>query len=142
MKRRKKMFRQSIKSLLAAGIIATGAGIAATSTANAGSSFGIYIGNGHGGGIHYNQGHKRYKGKHYNRHGSINRKGYGSHHQVRGCGPRHALDKAYNVGVDRPHIARINNKRIVVVGYNRGYPAKVVFKRYGYGCEIIGARGL
>jgi len=130
------MFVNSIKTFLAVGIVAAGAAVSTTSTANAGSSFGIYIGNGHGGGIHYG------KRKHRN-HGYKNR-GYrnNAHGHRRGCAPRRALNKAFRIGVNRPHIARINHRKIVVVGYNRGHHAKVVFKRKSHGCKIIKTRGL
>ncbi len=131
------MFLNSIKTFLAVGIVATGAAVSTTSTANAGSSFGIYIGNGYGSGIHYgnrkHRNHGYHRGHGYKRHGYVNR---------RACGPRRALNKAYRIGVNRPHVARINHRKIVVVGYNRGYPAKVVFKRKGHGCKIIKTRGL
>lgn len=135
------MFIKSIKTILAAGIVATGAAVATvttTTTANAGSNFSLFIGNGHGGGVHYKKRHKSQK--HYRRGHGYKRNGYSQ--RGRGCGPRRALNTAYRVGVNRPHVARINNKRIVVVGYNRGHPAKVVFKRSGHGCKIIKARGL
>ena len=131
------MFVNSIKTFLAVGIVAAGAAVSTTGTANAGSSFGIYIGNGYGNGIHYG------KRKHHNHgyhHGhSYKRQGYT---KSRKCGPQRALNKAYRIGVNHPHIARINHKKIVVVGYNRGHSAKVVFKRKGHGCKVIKTRGL
>lgn len=124
------MFNKSIKSILAAAILATGAAVSTTTTANAGGSFGVYIGSGHGSGIHYQKPRVRH---HYRKK---------RHTSRRACAPRRALNKAYRIGVNRPHIARINHKRIVVVGYNYGHPAKVVFKRKGHGCKIIATRGL
>ena len=131
------MFVNSIKTFLAVGIVAAGAAVSTTSTANADSSFGIYIGNGYGNGIHY--GSRKHHNHGYNRGHGYKQSRYGHR---RGCGPRRALNKAYRVGVNRPHIARINHKKIVVVGYNYGHPAKVVFKRKGHGCKIIKTRGL
>lgn len=131
------MFINSIKTFLAVGIVAAGAAVSTTSTANAGSSFGIYIGNGHGGGIQYNN--RKHRNHGYNRGHGYKRQGYV---QRRGCAPRRALNKAYRIGLNRPHIARINHRKIVVVGYNYGHPAKVVFKRKGHGCKIIKTRGL
>jgi tRNA A-37 threonylcarbamoyl transferase component Bud32 len=130
------MFTNSIKTILAAGIIAAGAAVTTTTTANAGSSFGIYIGSGHGHGIHST---RKYRQKGHRSH-RFNGKRHGIRHAA--CGPRRALNKAYRVGVNRPHVARINHKKIVVVGYSRGYPAKVVFKRKSRGCKIIRTRGL
>lgn len=131
------MFVNSIKTFLAVGIVAAGAAVSTPLTANAGNSFGIYIGNGHGSGINYGHRSHGYHGKHRG-HG-FKSSGYKKH---RGCGPRRALNKAYRVGVNRPHIARINHKKIVVVGYSRGHHAKVVFKRKGHGCKVIKTRGL
>jgi hypothetical protein len=136
------MFVNSIKTFLAVGIIAAGAAVSTTTTANAGSSFGVYIGNGYGSGIHHghrSNGHYKAPRKHAHQRKTHKRSGYVRH---RGCSPRHALNKAYRFGVNRPHIARINHKRIVVVGYSRGHHAKVVFKRKGHGCKVIKARGL
>ena len=130
------MFLNSIKTILAVGIVATGAAVSTISTANAGSSFGVYIGNGHGSGIHY--------GNRKHRNHGFKKRGYKNHAygQRRGCGPRRALNKAHHIGVKRPHIARIDHKKIVVVGFNRGHHAKVVFKRKGHGCKVIRTRGL
>jgi predicted NBD/HSP70 family sugar kinase len=133
------MFVKSIKTFLAVGIVAAGAAVSTTGTANAGSSFGIYIGNGYGSGIHYNN--RKHRNHGYNGGHGYRHYGHGYGHR-RGCGPRRALNKAYRVGLNRPHIARINHRKIVVVGYNYGHPAKVVFKRKGHGCKIIKTRGL
>lgn len=133
------MFKKSIKSFVAAAIIASGAAVASTGSANAGNSFGAFVGSDHSNVIQINHvkrrshGHKRFHGKKV-----FKRK----HHRRAACGPRRALNKAYRIGVNRPHVARINHKRIVVLGYNRGHPAKVVFKRSRHGCKIIKARGL
>lgn len=131
------MFVNSIKTFLAVGIVAVGAAVTTTGTANAGSSFGVYIGSGHGNGVYY--GNRKQRNHGYNRGHGYKKSGYGHR---RGCNPRRALNKAYRVGVNRPHIARINHKKIVVVGYNYGHPAKVVFKRKGHGCKILKTRGL
>ena len=131
------MFVNSIKTFLAVGIVAAGAAVSTTSTANAGSNFGVYIGNGYGSGIHY--GSRKHRNHGYHRGHGYKKHSYGHR---RGCGPRKALNKAYRVGLVRPHIARINHKKIVVVGYSRGHHAKVVFKRKGYGCKVIKTRGL
>lgn len=125
------MFVNSIKTFLAVGIVAAGAAVSTTTTANAGSSFGVYIGNGYGSGI--NHGSRKHRNHGYKK------SGYGHR---RGCGPRRALNKAYHAGLARPHIARINHKKIVVVGYSRGHHAKVVFKRKGHSCKVIKTRGL
>lgn len=128
------MFNKFFKSTLAIITIAAGAGFAAA-PANAGN-FSLYIGNGYGGGVHYSTGGKR----HYN-HGYKKQRHYNRGHGHR-CGPRRALNRAYHLGLYDPHIARVNHKKIVVKGWNRGYPAKVVFKRTHRGCKVIKARGL
>jgi len=135
------MFINSIKSILAVGIIASGAAITTTSTVSASSNLGIYIGSSHGNGIGFsNVKHKRHGIR--RGHGIRKHHRFGHRNRGRGCGPRHALNKAHRAGVNRPHVARINHKKIVVAGYSRGYPAKVVFKRGGHGCIIIKTRGL
>ncbi|MEO0327655.1 MAG: hypothetical protein AAF217_03560 [Pseudomonadota bacterium] len=69
--------------------------------------------------------------------------GHGYGHKPHGrCHPRKALKKAWRMGVDQPHIARIGERRVVVVGYNRGHRAKVVFKRHHRKCRVIKTRGL
>lgn len=123
------MFGKSIKSFLTVAVVAAGAAFATANTAEAGSKFGVYIGGGHGG---------VYVG-----HGNNYRHNYrGGHRKHRACGPRRALNKAWHMGVNRPHISRVNGRKIVVVGYNRGYRAKVVFKRGSRGCRVIRTRGL
>ena len=57
-------------------------------------------------------------------------------------GLRRALRKAWRMGVDRPHIARIGRGRIVVKGHHDGHRAKVVFDRWSRRCEVIKVRGL
>ena len=123
------MFVNSFKSILAVAVVAAGAAFSTTGSANAGSNFGVYIGGGHGG---------VYVGSGYGNYGY-----HGGHRRHRGhCGPRRALNKAWNMGVNRPHIKRVGGKRIVVVGYNRGHRAKVVFKRHSRHCRVLKTRGL
>ena len=64
------------------------------------------------------------------------------HRQYGHCGPRRALDKAWRMGVNRPHVARIGDRRIVVKGRKRGRMAKVVFARLSSNCHVIGTHGL
>ncbi|MDJ0614417.1 MAG: hypothetical protein QNJ29_12160 [Rhizobiaceae bacterium] len=140
------MFKNSAKSIFAAFALAA-ASITLASPASAGSSknFGIYIGGGHGGiyyggGQRYNpyypRGHRHYKHRKHN-YRSRNHISHRGH-----CAPRRALRKAWNIGLNQPHIARINKRKIVVAGYNRGHHAKVVFKRNSHRCKVIGTRGL
>ncbi len=123
------MFSKSVKSILAAVVLASSAALAPTTSAQAGGNFGVYIGNGHSG-VYFNNGH---------RHNRYVTRG----HRHRGfCAPRRALRKAWNMGVNRPHVARVNGERIVVAGFNRGHRAKVVFKRGSKHCRVIRTRGL
>ena len=101
------MFKNTIKTILAAGIIASGATFASSTAANA-TSIGVHIG-GHGGGIYIGNGHRRHGHRH---------RGHGRRHGF--CKPRRALNKAWNMGVNRPHIARVGRDRIVVKGFNYG----------------------
>lgn len=123
------MSNKTIKSTIIAGILAFGTAFSVTTPAQAGSNFSVYIGGGHGSGIHYSGKVRRHHG-HY------------TQHRRAACFPRRALKKAYRYGLDHPRIQRINNRRIVVRGFNRGYPAKIVFKRNGHGCQIIKTRGI
>ena len=124
------MFGKSLKSILAVALVAGGAAFSTTTSANAGGSYGVYIGGGHGG-VYYHSG-----GYHGPRHGvrGHRRGGY--------CGPRKAINKAWRMGVNRPHIQRVNRNRIVVAGFNHGYRAKVIFKRDSDRCRVIRTRGL
>lgn len=123
------MLKNSIKSVLAVAVVATGAAFS-TSTANAGGNFGVYIGGGHGNGIYFNN-------------GGYNHGGFQGHgHRKRKCNPRRALNKAYRMGVNRPHVTRVNHKKIVVKGFTHGHRAKVVFKRHSKHCRVLKTRGL
>ena len=123
------MFSNSVKSIVAAAIVAGGATFGATGAANAGGNFAIYFGNGHQG-VYYNNAPRRH---------------YVPRHQVRHrgfCKPRRALRKAYRMGVDNPYIARIKRNKIVVKGHSYGHHAKVVFKRNTHRCKVLKTRGI
>lgn len=136
------MFGKSFKSALAIAVVAASAIFATAGNADAGGGFSLHIGNGYGGGIHIGNGY----------HGGYKHHGYGGHYghkkfhghagHKRFCHPRRALKKAWHLGVNRPHIKRVNRKKIVVVGYNHGHRAKVVFARKSPRCHVIKARGL
>lgn len=140
------MLKNSAKSILAAFALVAGATFAAPASAEwpgnielyqGGGGVGIHIGNGH---IYKSQNHVKHRRLKHRKH---HRPHYGNQVRHRGhCGPRRALNKAWRLGVNRPHIARLNKKRIVVVGYNYGHSAKVVFKRNSHRCKIIKTRGL
>ena len=57
----------------------------------------------------------------------------GRRHNV--CGPRRAVNKAYRLGLNNPQVHRIQERRIVVSGYQYGYRTKMVFKRYS-NCQL------
>ena len=132
------MFKTSIKTILAVGVLALGTAVTVSAPANAGGNFSVYIGDGHGSGVYFGKGHGRDR-VHY-RHG--HRPHFRGHDRRSKCKPRRALRKAYRYGLDDPYIKRINHNRVVVRGWNRGHPAKIVFSRHGHGCPIIKARGI
>jgi len=123
------MFGTSFKSILAAAVVASTASLGTAGVANAGSSFSLHIGNGYHGGYYAPRRHAPRIHRSHNRHGKR-------------CGPRRALNKAWRMGINQPHIARVNGRKIVVAGYNHGYRAKVVFKRGSRNCRVIKTRGL
>ena len=127
--RRKRMFGRSIKTILAAGILATGMAVSATGATHAASDFNIYVGSGYGDNSHFGSGHAGFHSK----------KGFkkSKFRFKRKCGPRRALKKAYSIGLKKPHIKRIGHQKISVVGHNRGHLAKVVFLRTKHGCKVI-----
>lgn len=89
----------------------------------------VYIPAPHGGGF-YGPGPR---GRNYGgRHG----------HRPRICRPRRAVNKAWNMGMNRPGIRRIGEHRIVVVGWHRGHRAKLVFDRWSPRCRVLRARGI
>ena len=130
------MFNKSAKSILAVFALVAGATFAAPASAG---NINLHIGSGHGGIYVGNEhpyqpryhNHRKYSHKYKNR---VVHRGY--------CGPRRALRKAWHMGVNQPHIARLNKRKVVVVGYNRGHAAKVVFKRNSHRCKVIKSRGL
>ncbi|MEM7289512.1 MAG: hypothetical protein AAF412_03915 [Pseudomonadota bacterium] len=123
------MFGKSTKSILVALALVSGAFIAAPASAGPSNSFGVYIGGGHGG-VYIGNVHHRG----YGRRAIAPRRGF--------CGPRKAVNKAWHMGINRPHVSRVTNRRIAVTGFNRGHRAKVVFKRDSRRCRIIATRGL
>lgn len=142
------MFNAKAKSFLAALFVAAGATLAAPAAAQASSNFGVYIGGGHSGvyigsGGHakpHHRGHRAKNQRHYRQPGArqVNRHGY-RHGGF--CGPRQAVDKAWRMGVNRPHISHVRDRAIAVDGYRRGYPVKVVFHRGTPNCAVIRTRG-
>ncbi len=121
------MFKNTIKTLIAVGVIAAGATLSTAGSANAGS-VGVYIGNGHGG-VYFSDGHRR---------GGYHK----AHKRNRVCTPRRALKKAWRLGVKRPYVDRIGRNRIVVKGFSHGHRAKVVYDRDRSRCPVIRTRGL
>ena len=128
------MLNKSVKTALAAAILATGAALSATNSANAGTNFHLHVGGGHAGvyvgGPHYGAPRYAPPRRHYQ----------GQRH--RACGPKRALHKAWRMGLNRPYVARVNQNRIVVRGFNYGHNAKVVFKRGSRHCRVLKTRGI
>ena len=130
--------------LIVAGIIA----LTASGNANAGNvGIDLYLGNGTG--IHYNGNNIHYRHNnnrdHYRRNNQRRshyrknrhyRDQYRPRPQHHVCGPRRAVKKAYRLGLDSPQVRRVNDRRIVVSGYQYGYRTKMVFKRYSK-CHLI-----
>jgi len=139
------MFNTSAKSILAALTLVAGASFSVPASAEWAGYIESYSGPVHGSaqvGSSYIQEPKKHVGNRYQKHRKHNRH-YNKHVGHRGhCGPRRALRKAWNLGLNRPHVARINKRKIVVVGYNYGHAAKVVFKRNSQRCKVIKTSGL
>lgn len=142
------MFGTGIKTILASGFVAATMFAFSAPIANAGSleitigadgysSFRVEeAGYRHGEKRGYDRGHGR-NNHGYRGHRGRDGRGYGRHHNRRqGCSPRRAVNKAWNMGLNRPHIHRVGGKHIVVKGRYRGSRSKIVFARYG-GCQVV-----
>lgn len=57
-------------------------------------------------------------------------------HRVRACSPIRAVQKARAMGLRRAHLVNITPRRVVVDGFNRRGPARVVFANVP-GCPLI-----
>lgn len=71
-------------------------------------------------------------GKRGPRHGSYG----GRDRRNYGCSPRRAVKRAWNMGLNHPHVKRVGRRHIVVGGGYHGSRAKVVFSRRG-GCRVV-----
>lgn len=143
------MFGTGIKTILASGLLAAtmfGFSGASASAANLELTLGF-----DGQGIQiqeagFRHGDENWRGRgHGRRHGGIGRHhkrhgGYSRHNRRRkGCSPRRAVDKAWNMGLNRPHIHRVGDRHIVVKGRYHGSRTKIVFGRFG-GCKVVDFR--
>tara|TARA_R110002126_G_scaffold92837_1_gene220123 strand:- start:6534 stop:6899 length:366 start_codon:yes stop_codon:yes gene_type:complete len=121
------MFTQIIKTTALIAMVAVGtAGVSATqaSAANVGIEFQIGgFGNGHGHGPRWGHGHNR--GPNWGNRGS--------------CRPQRAVRKASNMGVRHARVIRANNQRVVVKGWKRGSPTRVIFANRQH-CPVIARR--
>ncbi|MFK5979686.1 MAG: hypothetical protein QM488_12455 [Rhizobiaceae bacterium] len=67
-------------------------------------------------------------------------RGHGGYDRHRGrgygCSPHRAVNRAWNMGLNNPHVKRVGRRHIVVKGRYQGARAKVVFSRYG-GCRVV-----
>lgn len=115
------MLGNIVKSAVMVAMIGVGSVAATTGQAAAGSvGFSIEIGPGWGPGPSW--GHRYRPAPH------------------RGiCKPRRAVKKARHMGVRGSRIVRRNYKRVVVRGWRRGYPVKVVFANRRH-CPVIALR--
>jgi len=109
------MFGKRVKTLVLAAVIGIGS-LAATSGQAAAGNVDFWIGIGPGWGTHY---------------------GPPRRHSV--CKPRRAVKKAVNLGVRDVRVVRRNAKRVVVKGWRRGYPVRVVFANRRH-CPVIALR--
>jgi hypothetical protein len=107
-----------LRNALAALVVATAGVTASAPAATAGDfSFGFSIG-GPGGGVVVRDRDHRGGWNRFEGHRGWDR-GY--------CKPRKALKKARRMGLRRTDIIRANHRRVVVRGFDRGYPVRVVF---------------
>lgn len=117
-----------LKTTMAVLLISATASLAGTAAASAGSiGFDIRFGSHHSSPqIYYYSSKPKYK-----KHKQVSKKR---------CRPHRALKKArHKFGVRHGHIARNNNRRVVVRGYNYGHPVKLVFANRR-GCPLIAYR--
>jgi len=99
-------------------------------------------GGGHGAHDHARDRHRGWRGA--RRHGEVFHKGARGHfhrhgHRRHGCHAQRALDKAWHLGVNRPAVRRLDDRRVVIAGYHRGYRVRVVFANRR-GCPLIAWR--
>lgn len=79
----------------------------------------------------YNRDHDRDRGGRYDYDRSRERV------SRQGCDPDDALDSARDAGLRRAHIVRVTSRNIVVDGYTRGGPDRIVFANVR-GCPEVG----
>ena len=56
------------------------------------------------------------------------------------CTPRRALNKAFDIGIRRARVVRVNRRAVVVRGFRRGLPVKARFARFGRFCPTLNVR--
>ena len=129
-----------IKTAISAGAALGIATImASTTSANAGNlSVDLYLGSGPG--IYYSGGNNSHYwggyGPRYNTYNNHNQKRYRQPPRRKICGPRQAVKKAYRLGMKNPQVRRVEERKIVVAGFQYGYRTKMAFQRYS-NCRLI-----
>jgi hypothetical protein len=118
------MLGKIVKTAALVAMIGVGTAAATTGQAAAAGGFGfsIEVGPGWGSGPGYGWG-----------------PGYGSRPHRGICKPRRAVKKARHMGVRSGRIVRRNHRRVVVRGWRRGYPVRVVFANRRH-CPVIALR--
>lgn len=128
---------KSVKARVAAAIIALGAVATAAPASAGGLNVDLYLGLPGGG---YYQGGHWQKQHRPPQHYRSQRRDYGRHHAS--CSPHEAVRKAHWLGLRHAGVQRVDHRRIVVTGFNRGHRAKIVFARQSPRCSIINSRGI
>jgi len=155
------MFTAGLKAMVVSGAMTLAmAGIFAPQAQADNLDVALYLGDGYNAitiGNNRNNGHFRYAhsrrhnghgyrhGSRHNGHGyrhgrrNFGHRKHGRHHQRRDryCSPRRAIDKAWNMGLKRPHVSRVGDGSIVVKGRRYGHRVRVVFSRWTPWCEVI-----
>jgi hypothetical protein len=134
-RKEKAMFAKSLKGIVTAMAIA--ASMVQISPVAHAAGFADYQTAGARG---YGPGHSRNEGWHGDRHHA--QPPYDRYGRRGVCQPREAVHKALRFGMHRPGVARISQRAIVVVGWNRGHRAKITFARYTPYCRVLDARGI
>ncbi|SOE12810.1 hypothetical protein SAMN05877838_0901 [Hoeflea halophila] len=118
-----------IRNTLAALVVAAAGVTASAPAANAGGFGFEFSFGGPGGGVVIHD---------YGRRGGWNRfEGHRRHRDV--CRPHRAIKKARHMGVRRPDVVRLNNRRVVVQGVRHHRSVRVVFANQRH-CPVIRIR--
>ncbi|MBL4725278.1 MAG: hypothetical protein JKY83_01115 [Rhizobiaceae bacterium] len=135
------MFGTGIKTLLSSALVAATMFGASAPLANAANGMNAPINLAFAGQQDFKI--QKVNHRHGRRHGYGHSRRHGGRHGYRGhgrnnygCSPRRAVNRAWNMGLNNPHVKRVGKRHIVVKGGYRGSRAKVVFSRFG-GCQVV-----